>query len=161
MAYVKFIWAHDPPHLFSAFVVFQRDPGSEPCYVAVTQGAINHLQRIQPLTQKPHSRVDFPQSFLAINVVAIFRAITIGRRRWMDLSLGYPDQPGSSYLRDEIGKLYESAPALNVCSPAEGIFLAMTALLEPGDHVVATSPCYQSLTEVARSVGAQITPWTP
>ena len=84
-----------------------------------------------------------------------------GRRRWMDLSLGYPDQPGSSYLRDEIGKLYESAPTLNVCSPAEGIFLAMTALLEPGDHVVATSPCYQSLTEVARSVGAQITPWTP
>ena len=43
----------------------------------------------------------------------------------------------------------------------EGIFLAMTALLEPGDHVVATSPCYQSLTEVARSVGARITPWTP
>ena len=84
-----------------------------------------------------------------------------GRRRWMDLSLGYPDQPGSSYLRDEIGKLYESAPTLNVCSPAEGIFLAMTALLEPGDHVVATSPCYQSLTEVARSVGARITPWTP
>ena len=41
-----------------------------------------------------------------------------GRRRWMDLSLGYPDQPGSSYLRDEIGKLYESAPTLNVCSPA-------------------------------------------
>ena len=32
-----------------------------------------------------------------------------------------------------------------VCAPCEGIFLAMSALLEPGDGVIATTPCYASL----------------
>jgi aspartate/methionine/tyrosine aminotransferase len=39
----------------------------------------------------------------------------------------------------------------------EGIFLAMHALLAAGDHVVVTWPAYQSLHEVARSLGADVT----
>ena len=45
--------------------------------------------------------------------------------------------------------------------PEEGIFLAMHALLAPGDRVVATWPGYQSLTEVARALGARVTRWAP
>jgi aspartate/methionine/tyrosine aminotransferase len=32
-------------------------------------------------------------------------------------------------------------------------------LLSPGDHVVAISPAYQSLHEIARSIGCALTPW--
>ncbi|PNH03957.1 hypothetical protein TSOC_009942 [Tetrabaena socialis] len=37
----------------------------------------------------------------------------------------------------------------------------MTALLQPGDHVVAPFPGYQSLYEVARSVGCEVELWEP
>ena len=39
----------------------------------------------------------------------------------------------------------------------EAIFLAMHALLQPGDHAVVSWPAYQSLYEVARSIGASVT----
>jgi len=35
----------------------------------------------------------------------------------------------------------------------------MHALLEPGDRVVVMTPCYPSLKEVARSLGAQVVEW--
>lgn len=31
--------------------------------------------------------------------------------------------------------------------------LTMMALLQKGDHVVVTAPCYQSLSEIAASIG--------
>ena len=39
----------------------------------------------------------------------------------------------------------------------EAIFVAMHALLEPGDHAVVLWPGYQALYEVARSAGAEVT----
>ena len=42
---------------------------------------------------------------------------------------------------------------VNVVVPQEGIFLAMHALLEAHDTVIVTTPAYQSLFEVARSIG--------
>jgi aspartate/methionine/tyrosine aminotransferase len=41
----------------------------------------------------------------------------------------------------------------------EGIFLFMLAALQPGDHVIVHSPGYQSLAEVARSLGCEVTAW--
>jgi aspartate/methionine/tyrosine aminotransferase len=35
----------------------------------------------------------------------------------------------------------------------------MHAVLKAGDHIIVQSPCYQSLFEVARSIGCQITKW--
>lgn len=66
-------------------------------------------------------------------------------------------------LRREIAADYTSLPPshLNVLSPAEGIYLTMRALLSGGDHVVVTSPGYQSLSEVARAIGCEISPWKP
>jgi len=40
------------------------------------------------------------------------------------------------------------------------IFLFMHAALGPGDHAIVHFPCYQSLIEVARSTGCEVTPWT-
>lgn len=46
-----------------------------------------------------------------------------------------------------------------MCAPEEGIYLAMLATLRPGDRVVATFPGYQSLQEVARSLGCSVALW--
>lgn len=42
----------------------------------------------------------------------------------------------------------------------ESIYLCMHAMLHPGDHAVVMSPAYQSLHEVARSIGCRVSPWT-
>ncbi|KXZ55065.1 hypothetical protein GPECTOR_3g222 [Gonium pectorale] len=57
--------------------------------------------------------------------------------------------------------MYESVrPAgVIVAAPQECIFLAMRALLKPGDHVVVTYPGYQSLYQVALSMGCQVDRW--
>lgn len=80
---------------------------------------------------------------------------------WQDLRLGYTESPGHPLLRAEVASIYHQTPADNVmiAAPEEAIFIAMHALLTAGDHVVVTSPAYQSLYEVARSIGCSLTPW--
>ncbi len=41
----------------------------------------------------------------------------------------------------------------------EAIFLFLHAMLQPGDHVIVHWPCYQSLMEVARSIGCEVSLW--
>ena len=81
---------------------------------------------------------------------------------WRGLSLGYTDPQGHSLLRQEVARLYQnvSADEVQVLAPEEGIFIAMHALLEPGDHVIVTFPGYQSLYEIARALGCHVTRWT-
>jgi len=82
------------------------------------------------------------------------------RERWEKLSLGYTESLGLPVLREEIARLYRGLTADDVVTFAgaeEGIFLAMHALLAPGDHAVVVWPSYQSLHEVARSIGASVT----
>jgi aspartate/methionine/tyrosine aminotransferase len=77
--------------------------------------------------------------------------------------LGYTESPGSPSLRQEIAKIYQaiSPDQVLVHSGAEeAIFLFMHAVLDTGDHVVVHSPCYQSLVEVARGMGCEVTNWT-
>ncbi len=82
-------------------------------------------------------------------------------RRWHSLSLGYTESQGLPALREEVAALYPGITADDVLilSPEEGIYIAMTTLLEPGDHVIVVSPAYQSLQEIARSRGCEVTPW--
>jgi 5,10-methenyltetrahydrofolate synthetase len=84
-------------------------------------------------------------------------------QRWKTLSLAYPTAQGLPELREEIARGYERTRAddIVVMAPQEGIFLAMLALLRPGDRVVCAFPAYQSLFEVARSVGCEVTLWEP
>ncbi len=80
---------------------------------------------------------------------------------WRELRLGYTETQGHPRLRAAIAALYERiAPDdVVVSAPEEAVFLAMHALLEPGDRVVVQVPAYQSLHEVARSVGCDVVPW--
>ena len=78
------------------------------------------------------------------------------------LWLGYTESPGAPSLRKEISQLYTSiAPEqiLVQSGAEEAIFLFMQAVLQPGDHVIVHWPCYQSLFEIAKSIGCQMTFW--
>lgn len=80
---------------------------------------------------------------------------------WENLRLSYTETPGHPRLRESIANLYQEIDAekVLVSAPEEGIFLVMQALLEPGDHVICTYPAYQSLYELARSMGCRISKW--
>jgi len=82
--------------------------------------------------------------------------------RFQDHWLGYTDSLGSLTLRQEITRLYTGIAPEQVLVHAgaeEAIFLFMHAALEPGDHVIVHWPCYQSLFEVAQSIGGEVTRW--
>ena len=79
---------------------------------------------------------------------------------WRDLRLGYTESAGHPLLREEIARLYDHVRAddvLTFSGAEEGILLALGGLLEPGDHVVVVTPAYQSLHEVARARGVDVT----
>jgi aspartate/methionine/tyrosine aminotransferase len=82
---------------------------------------------------------------------------------WEDLRLGYTQSQGHPALRRAIAEIYEGIGPKDVLVvvPEEGIFLLMNALLEPGDHVICTFPGYQSLYEVARAIGCELSMWQP
>lgn len=81
--------------------------------------------------------------------------------QWNGLSLGYSESEGHPFLRQAIAGMYTntSAEQILVLAPEEGIYIAMQTLLSPGDKVVYISPAYQSLYEVARSIGCKMVPW--
>lgn len=76
--------------------------------------------------------------------------------------LGYTESQGSPALRTEICKLYETVEPQDVLvhtGAQEAIFLFMIAAFRPDDHVIVHSPAYQSLAEVARASGCDVSPW--
>jgi len=75
---------------------------------------------------------------------------------------GYTESPGAPELRAAIAGCYEriSPDEVIVTSCAEeGIFLVYHALLRAGDHGIVETPCYESALELARSTGADVSPW--
>ncbi|MEQ8359457.1 MAG: aminotransferase class I/II-fold pyridoxal phosphate-dependent enzyme [Cytophagales bacterium] len=85
------------------------------------------------------------------------------REEWHNLKLGYTESKGDPAFRSEISKLYStiSPDDLLVLVPEEGIFIAMNVLLEKGDHVITTFPGYQSLYQVAKDIGCEVSRWEP
>jgi aspartate/methionine/tyrosine aminotransferase len=82
------------------------------------------------------------------------------RERWNSLRLGYTESLGLPVLREAIAGLYQTVTADDVITFAgaeEAVFLYMHAALRAGDHAVVVWPAYQSLHEVARSIGASVT----
>ncbi len=76
--------------------------------------------------------------------------------------LGYTESLGGLPLRKAIAGMYESIEAEQVLvhtGAGEAIFLFMHAALQAGDHVIVHWPCYQSLAEVARSIGCELSLW--
>jgi aspartate/methionine/tyrosine aminotransferase len=82
------------------------------------------------------------------------------RELWSRLRLGYTESQGHPALRAAIASLYERVGADDVlvfCGAQEAIFAFHTLALGAGDHAVVTWPAYQSLFEVARAAGAEVT----
>lgn len=80
------------------------------------------------------------------------------RRQW----LGYTESQGAPALRQAIASVYttiQPEEILVTSGAEEAIFLFMHAVLKPGDHLIVNAPCYQSLAEVARGIGCEITGW--
>jgi aspartate/methionine/tyrosine aminotransferase len=80
---------------------------------------------------------------------------------WETLRLGYTETQGNPALRSEIIKYYKTLNPENVmvAAPEELIFIAMQTLLKPTDHVIALAPAYQSLYEIAISIGCPVSFW--
>jgi len=82
--------------------------------------------------------------------------------RFLDLRLGYTEPLGDPGLREAIATLYTDVHPDQVLVHAgaeEAIFNLMNVVLQTGDHVVVHTPCYQSLGEVARGIGARVDNW--
>jgi len=79
---------------------------------------------------------------------------------WDGLALGYTESAGHPLLRREIAALYEAIEpdeVLVFSGAEEAIFCLANVLLGPGDHAIVTWPGYQSLYEVGRAAGADVT----
>jgi len=80
------------------------------------------------------------------------------KRHW----LGYTESLGAPTLRKEIARIYTTVSPDDILvhsGAQEAIFLFMQAALGPGDHAIVHWPCYQSLAEVAKSAGAEVSFW--
>ena len=76
--------------------------------------------------------------------------------------LGYTESQGSPTLRKEICNLYTTMQPGHILvhtGAGEAIYLFMHAMLKEDDHVIVHTPSYQSLSEVAKGIGCQVSPW--
>ena len=83
------------------------------------------------------------------------------RGLWDGLRLGYTESMGHPLLRAAIARAgFERLTGDDVLvfsGASEGIFALVNVVLGPGDHAVVVWPAYQSLHQVARSLGADVT----
>jgi aspartate/methionine/tyrosine aminotransferase len=69
------------------------------------------------------------------------------RKHWETLSLGYTETYGLPELREVIAGTYETLQAKHILCFAgaeEALYIAMQAILKPGDHALVCYPNYQS-----------------
>ena len=64
------------------------------------------------------------------------------KKMWEELRLGYTESLGLPELRQEVAKLYKgvSVDEVLIITPEEGIFIAMSTLLNKGDHIICAYP---------------------
>jgi len=82
--------------------------------------------------------------------------------QFQDLWLGYTESQGDPKLRNEIARMYTNIEAQDVLvftGAEEAIYVFMHAGLQSGDHVIVHYPAYQSLYEIARAQGCDVTLW--
>jgi aspartate/methionine/tyrosine aminotransferase len=82
------------------------------------------------------------------------------RALWDGLNLGYTESTGHPLLRREIAALYDTIEpdeVLVFAGAEEAVFCLENVLVDAGDHVIVTWPGYQSLYEIARANGAEVT----
>jgi aspartate/methionine/tyrosine aminotransferase len=82
------------------------------------------------------------------------------RALWDGLTLGYTESTGHPLLRREIASMYDGLAAEDVlvfAGAEEAIFCLTNVLMGPDTHAIVTWPGYQSLYEIARATGAEVT----
>ncbi|PLX09804.1 MAG: aspartate aminotransferase [Marinilabiliales bacterium] len=82
---------------------------------------------------------------------------------WNNLKFGYTDSSGSDFLRKAIINQYNyiNEDEVKAMTPGEANYALMNILLTKCDEIVCISPAYQSLYQVAESLGAKIKFWKP
>ncbi len=78
------------------------------------------------------------------------------------LWLGYTEVIGQPELRNQISSNYKKASSNDIMvhtGAEEAIFNFMNVALDPGDQIIVHSPFYQSLGEIAKSLGAHVVEW--
>jgi aspartate/methionine/tyrosine aminotransferase len=82
--------------------------------------------------------------------------------KFQSIWLGYTESQGSPSLRKEICNLYTTIQPEHILvhtGAEEAIYLFMHAMLKENDHIIAHALHYQSLSEVAKGIGCQVSPW--
>jgi aspartate/methionine/tyrosine aminotransferase len=99
------------------------------------------------------------ESFTVEELLSLYKK---AEEEFKKLRLGYTESSGSPALREEISRLYKHIKPEEIivfAGAQEGIFIFMNVLMEKGDHVIVQWPCYQSLFEIAHSIGCDVTEW--
>lgn len=84
------------------------------------------------------------------------------RRDFLHTRLGYAENDGLPELRHAVAGLCGNLGAQRVLlhtGAEEAVFNAMNVLLEKGDHLICMFPAYQSLYEVGRALGCEVSFW--
>lgn len=80
---------------------------------------------------------------------------------WEKLNLGYTEVSGHPLLKEALTTAFfpslTSEQLLCTSGAEEGIFCSLFALCNPNDHVIVLTPCYQSLMEIPRLKGCEVT----
>ena len=115
------------------------------------------------------ARYEFKTEFLlcssdceSMSIADLLTLEADAKDNFQEVWLGYTESQGSPTLRKEISKLYETITPENILvhtGAEEAIYLFMFAAFKKGDHVIVHSPGYQSLAEVARAAGCDVSPW--
>lgn len=82
---------------------------------------------------------------------------------WNNLALGYTESLGHPLLREAITRHYNTVnkDEVFVLSPGEANYILMRSCLKPGDEVVCMRPAYQSLYQIAKTLGCNLSFWEP
>jgi len=96
------------------------------------------------------------------SVADLFEMDPDSKENFSNLWLGYTESSGHPELREQIASLYTHAESKHILvhsGAEEAIFNFMNVYLEKGDHLIVHFPCYQSLFDVAESIGCEVTRW--
>ncbi len=83
-------------------------------------------------------------------------------KEFLNDRLGYTQVSGNPELRRSIAALYSTMTEENILvhvGAQEAIFNFMNVFLDKGDHVICQFPAYQSLFEIAETIGCEVTRW--
>jgi aspartate/methionine/tyrosine aminotransferase len=95
-------------------------------------------------------------------IADLFNMETGAEEKFRKVWLGYTETEGDTFLREHIAGLYSGIDPNEILvhsGAEEAIFNAMNVILSKDDHVIVHYPCYQSLLEVATSIGCEVTLW--